>query len=605
VQEFAILVGMHNFIRKINTHQKLIMFFGCILLSTILYHGNINGKFVFEDVFFTSRKELRQPQSLWSVWWEPYQAKNVTAGSYRPMSVFFYTVNFVLFGESPLSFHITNILLNACVTFLLYILLTKFFGQSFGIVGALLFTVLPIHTEVVAFIKSRDELLSCLFILLSWLFFLRKASLKSSVMYLAALLSKESSFIAPILFICIERGRKKLTWKTMLISSLWYAATGGLYLLLRIFVLGEYAFGNNVQTLQHSPLAMVSIPTRLFTSAKILTLYMGKIIFPVGYFRLAATHFLNQISPVTSLFSSPAAVGGIVLFILFVVFAMIAWRKFHPLTVGAAIFLIPYFLVSQIYIPNEDLVAERWMYVPSIGIIIIYTYILLFLFKKKWIVGLSLFCGLLLFYGYSTINRNQVWTSNRALFESMIRDAPNSFQGYFGLASVEAEEGNLEKASENAQKAYTINPNYPLLSDTLGIIFLKEGRFASAELSFLKAIELDPQLAQSYSHLSILYYVQKEYEKSLAIQQKVLALSGDAVRSEDVVVAAMTLAKLRRYQESLQLIALHKLDFSIPQVRFVLAIDHFKLGNLQEAKQYFDWDATTSEAAKLKMLEDF
>jgi type IV pilus assembly protein PilF len=187
----------------------------------------------------------------------------------------------------------------------------------------------------------------------------------------------------------------------------------------------------------------------------------------------------------------------------------------------------------------------------------------------------------------------------------MIKDAPNSFQGYFGLASVEAEEGNLEKASENAQKAYAIHPDYPLLSDTLGIIFLKEGRFGSAELSFLKAIELDPQLGQSYSHLSILYYVQKEYEKSWAIQQKVLALSGDTIRSEDVVVAAMTLAKLGRYQESLQLIALHKLDLSIPQVRFVLAIDHFKLGNLQEAKQYFDWDATTSEAAKLKMLKDF
>ena len=149
------------------------LFAGAIALSFLLYGNSLKGEFVYDDNFFADRIELRSPEHILKIWTEPYLPQNLAAGLYRPFAVFLFALDFILFGESPVSFHLINIVLNGIVVFLVFLLVFKIFGdRKLAVIAALFFAFLPIHTESVAFIKSRDEILAALFAIWSWLLFI-------------------------------------------------------------------------------------------------------------------------------------------------------------------------------------------------------------------------------------------------------------------------------------------------------------------------------------------------------------------------------------------------------------------------------------------------
>jgi len=177
-----------------------LVFLGSLAISFLLYGNGIKGNFVYDDQFFAGRSELRSAGHLANLWLEPYEPSRSYNGVYRPLAIFSFSLNFVLLGSSPVSFHTINIILNAVSVFLLFILVLKLFDNiNLALFSALFYGFLPIHTEAVAFIKSRDELLATIFILLAWLLFIKsteksinwKGIFGSSVLFLLSLLSKE------------------------------------------------------------------------------------------------------------------------------------------------------------------------------------------------------------------------------------------------------------------------------------------------------------------------------------------------------------------------------------------------------------------------------
>ena len=187
---------------------------GAVALSFLLYGNSLKGGFVYDDNFFADRPELRDSSSLLRVWTEPYLPQNLAAGLYRPLAVFSFALNFILFGESPVSFHLVNIILNGIVIFLVFLLVLKIFGdRKLASIAALFFAFLPIHTESVAFIKSRDEILATLFAIWSWLLFISateggnrlnwKKIAQSTLLFLLAVFSKELIIIVPALFLAV------------------------------------------------------------------------------------------------------------------------------------------------------------------------------------------------------------------------------------------------------------------------------------------------------------------------------------------------------------------------------------------------------------------
>src|SRR3989344_1119386 len=157
-----------------NFRHLLAVFIISILTSFFLYGNTLSGEFVWDDHFFAGRRELRDPGHLVRLWIEPLDIDVDTPRSYRPMLTFSSALNFLLTGNSPVSFHAISVFLNGVVVFLVYLLVFKLYSSTrLAFFSSILFAFFPIHTEAVAQIKSRDEILATLFILLSQLLFLK------------------------------------------------------------------------------------------------------------------------------------------------------------------------------------------------------------------------------------------------------------------------------------------------------------------------------------------------------------------------------------------------------------------------------------------------
>ena len=77
-------------------------------------------------------------------------------------------------------------------------------------------------------------------------------------------------------------------------------------------------------------------------------------------------------------------------------------------------------------------------------------------------------------------------------------------------------------------------------------------------------------------------------------------------KTEDVIMYAFALAKLKQYQASIDTVNKYFAGkFNDSQIKLILAADYFKMGNMNEARKYFDWDSGKSEAEKIKILRAF
>ncbi len=583
---------------------------GSIGLSFLLYGNTIGGDFVYDDQFYSKRQDLRQARALVSVWDEPLLPQHREAGLYRPLMVFSLALNFILFGPSTVSFHILNIIINGLNVFLVFLLTWRLFKRkNLAIFASLIFAFWPIHTEAVAFIKSRDELLAMFFIVLAWLFFIKgteNPAIKwrkifiSSLFFITGVLSKELSIISPLAFLGVFWLQSAAFPSRIARLALAYLPASLIYLAVRYQVLGKSAFGSDDAYFVINPLGYVDYWTRFWTAFKIAFIYIGKTIVPIN---LSATYNYNHLSLVSNPFGSIMVWLGILFLSGLIFLAIYRKTRSSPLGVGAVTFLVTYAAISKFIFKAGDILGERWIYLPSLGLAIILGYGLTWVHKKnKWLAGIATLF-LLIYYGSVIISRNRVWQSNEKLYSSMIKTAPNSIQGHLNMADIYLDRDQIEEARNETELAFAIYKDHAPLMNLIGTIAYKDGNYDLSETAFLKAIELRPKLPISYSNVAKVYYKTGHYEEAETALRNVVYLYPKA---EDVILYALSLAKLQRYQESIDIInryLSHELNNS--QVRFVLAVNYYKLNRLAEARKYFDWITTKSEAEKILILRDF
>ncbi len=590
-----------------NKHLKILMLLISIGISFILYFNTIKGSFVYDDQFF-NREELQSQSALSKVWFESYLPEHPQAGVYRPVTIFSFALDFIIFGNSPVSFRVINIILNGIVVFLVFLLVLRLFNNKrLAILSSLFFAFLPIHTEVVAFIKSRDEIFFALFITLSWLIFIKATENKvnyrqlilSSIFYFLGLLSKEMVIIAPVLFILVYRIQKKASLKQTLKISLTFLFTAIAYFGMRYLALGKYAFGSSDDYFVTNPLAYASLWIKVWTPLKIAFIYISKTFVPIN---LSAAYQFNQVTLVSNPFHSAQAIFGLLL--LGVLLFCVLQRKIRvmPIGIGALIFLVSYFMISKFFFQASDIVAERWMYFPSIGISIIAAYLLDEVYESQKLLGIIIFAIILIVYSTIIIPRNRVWLSETNLYESMIKSAPDSIQGYLALTTVYFNAGKIDDAKREIVIASNIYKDDPRVLDSIGAIAIKERNYDLAESSLIKALQIKPDINQRLLSLSKEYYDNKNYKKALETTEIYTKLSGHKLEPNRVWVYALTLARLGFFQRSLDIISQYSLTENI-QFLPLIAENYYRLGYREKAFQYLGNNLT--EEQKTKILESF
>jgi len=515
----------------------------------------------------------------------------LSGGRYRPLSIVVFAVEHAIFGESTFMRHLVNILCYCLLLFVMYWFIQKSLlrnmegSTDIAFLSVLLFAIHPIHTEVVANVKSLDEILSLLFILLTFIFSLRYVKQKkikdiffSLITYFLALLSKEYAVslivLLPLLFYLA--GNKKPLQAIVL--SLPYYGIFIIYMVLRVKAVGLPAHVvNNDVAINPYLYATFSqtIATKLFVLGKYF--YMLFIPYPLSYdYNYAAIAYRNftDISIWASIFIYAGIIGwgGRLLY------------KKNMLAFPVLFFLLNIALISNFFMDIGATMGERLIFHSSMSFVIIISYGFVAALKKislktRRTVAFVFFGFLTIVCGAETLQRNPVWNNFETLTTTDVRTVPNSIMGndyaamsYIFLANTDkdsigqSKEEFLRKAIGCAQQsvhlmknyydgyyrlgiaydelkkpdsaiyylyvAKSINPGDSNLRKYLGNIFLangcrlgKQGNFDAAIQQMWKGINENPENAEIWYNLGGAYFTAHKYDSARFAWAKTIELN--------------------------------------------------------------------------------
>ena len=504
-----------------------------LLLGFLIFFNALNGDFIHDDLLVLSH----------SFFGQPYFEGFYQAGLYRPLTQFSFGLNFLI-SSSPFGFHFVNVLLHILNSFLVFLFLKRFSSNNhFSFIAALLFLVLPIHVEAVTSIVGRAELLSFFFGILTLLLWSNSKYLLSAVTLFLAILSKETAIaIMPIVFLLNWHYRKNWRW------LIYYSGSVGLYFILRVVVLGQYAFQTKVEFV-FNPLAYSSFYERIFTVLKVLALYLQKIFVP---FRLSADYSYDQIPIVVNLLSSPLSLTGLVILglMLWAIY-LVLWRKRDSIWIwGLIFFFLPFLIISNLIFPTGTIMAERLMYFPSLGALMILVVFIEQLFKLSRRLGLAILLILLVVYGFITVSQNRVWTSREALLADSFKKSPNSLAAKtnFGILMLEQDK---ELAKQLSLEVYEKYPDYIQNLNLRAAVEIQEWNLTEAEKFLERALELRPKHQNTLQNLSRVYFTLGKYPEA---EETLKILVSEYGGKGNVIFYALIQAKNKKYQESSQTI---------------------------------------------------
>ncbi len=373
-------------------------------LCLAAYYPSLSGEFLYDDVRFVEDNEAIRslaPSSIASFFTDPATLAPVGwKGIYRPLRTLDFAIDWAISGGKPWFFHLRNVLYHALGSVLLMLVLMELFaqrGKSFatraGFPGAVLFALHPVHTESVAWITSRGDVLVLVFLMLALLAHLRGKRVAAAIILVIALLSKESAvvFVGLAVVVDLYRGEKRrYGWYGV------YTAIALCYVVLWNLIMPSPEF---IQMPGHlSRWWGGSYGANLLTMSKGYLLYLHRLLFPVD---LLIDYHVPALGGID--------VGSAVSIAVLVALLAAAIRGGARSRLALAFFFIALFPVSNLMIKVGIPTAERFLYVPAVGVMILVSPWLARL--KPRLVAVVFACFFLL-----TFHRCYDWRSMEALW---------------------------------------------------------------------------------------------------------------------------------------------------------------------------------------------
>ncbi len=503
-------------------HDRNFQLIVLTLLVTLFYGNTLTNQFALDDgmVILENKFTLKGISGIPDILTHDsfYGAignnENLSGGRYRPLSLVAFAIEYEMAGTNPFVFHFFNIIyyLLTCIIFLLLLRKFVFKDQPLAAFAAtLLFTIHPVHTEVVANIKSRDELFSLLFLLLTLFFLLQYCLEKKKAQYMLlsllcfslALLSKENGIIfaviipATIYFFT----PKKLSSNIAASLPFWMVISG--YLLLRNAVLDPNP--NEVKEVMDNPYLLASPAEKYATILMVLLRYLQLLFWP---HLLTYDYSYKQVPYVD--FSTPIVWISIAIHLLLLAIVFTGFRK-KDLAGWCILFYLPgLLLVSNLFINIGAPMAERFLFQASAPFAIALTAVVgKLLHRLKGSEGLKLMgvtvviLPVMLLCGWKTLDRNNAWHSNETLFLEDVRTSSRSARAnvYAGVALIklcdQATDDSIKRRYATASLQYlkiadTIKPLYISTLLNMGVAYSRLDSVQAAEAVWETARKVSP-----------------------------------------------------------------------------------------------------------------
>jgi len=402
----------------------------------------------------------------------------------------------------------------------LYLLIKKLSkNKNLAGITSIIFLIMPIHSEVVGNIIGRAEIFALLFSLLVLLSLLKKYHISKQIKIfrywpmffwiLLAMGSKEVAIaIAPIAILMVYSVEKnfwsKETLKKYLPAGLWTGLGLATYFVLRLIVLGPQHFLGVETSIVENPLKFTSAGNRITTALSILTKYFQKSFIPTN---LCSDYSYNQI-PILHNFFNIGTILGAIIVISSAILTIIYIRKKPIISIASSFFFFGFLPTSNIVFGTGTIMGERLAYFPSVGLSILFGYIIFRVTRKLkrshflyLVLILITVCSI--WYSAISYSRGKVWKSERTLFESAAECSPNSVLSVSNLGSIYYIEGNIPKAKETLIRARSIYDGYTKGINNLGLVYWKEGDNKKARELFLGALDGEFPYPGAYENLAL------------------------------------------------------------------------------------------------------
>ena len=524
------------------------------LLVAASFFPAFRGGFVWDDTIITALDSVRDWGGIWKIWFDPKGAfiqGETGEGHYWPIVYSTFWLEHKLWGFSPAGYHVVNILLHFANTVLLWRLLSRLAVPGAWFAAAL-FAVHPLHTESVAWIIARKDLLSGMFYLLAfgmWVRFLespcRRRYAAALLLFAAGLLCKTVVVTLPAAFLILQWWRRGRVTRGDVLRLLPFFAVGF------AFALGDTLYYKDLESLSLG----YSMVERVLIAARALCFYAGKLMWPADLAVIYPHWDVSAGSPVAWACAAAVAVAvGAAWFLRRKAGrGPLACLLFFAVTLSPVLGFIDYGYMQFSF------VADRYQYLAGIGLMALFAAAGARVIGKLPGAAARAARGtaviLLVILGALTWNQSELFKDEITLFGHIISRNPHARSAH----------GNL------------------------GLAFYRDDQFKEAEKHLLRAVELTPDDKNAAQNLAEALRMQNRHEESLEWYRAVIDMDSDYANAYAGMGDA--LFKLERYGEAassmkraLELEPDHPEVFNI-NVLIGRAFD--EMGRRKESEEYY------------------
>jgi len=598
-----------NFIQnnKIPKIFYLIVFFAAFLA----YVNTFNHKYVLDDYSvikgnFVTQKGLEGIPIIFKTGYR-YGFWNSPDDLYRPFVLSFFAILWEISEDNPTFYHIVNVLIYSFLCVIIFIFLNKIlpnYNKITLLLISLIFALHPIHTEVVANIKSLDEIFSLLFSIISLLIFLKllenyKTNLVILLIfaYLVAMLSKESSIVFLLIIPLTAYFFTKNKISKIILNTLWLIIPILIFFVLREKAIGKYLHLHQTTMLDNVLVSAKDIFIRYASAIRILGMYFLKLLIP---WPLACDYSYNQI-PLVS-FSNFEAILSFIFHTSIFLFAILKFKEKNIFSYLILFYLISMSISSNLFYLIGTAFAERLLFIASlpfsmfIGILI--SRITRSEQKEFDIKPILLGSIILIIYFSLTFYRNKEWETSLSLYSSDVKkNWKSAHMNYFYalelMNALAMKDGlvfrpeYLDSSIKYFRKAIKIYPVYADAYEQMGLAYYRRNDWDSALICFDSALVFYPTKYSAYGYIGAIYFNRKQLDKALEAFEK--SVKYNPKFADGWFNLGSTYGELGRYEEAIK--AFKKcIEYSPKKAEAYkfIGITYKKIGDNQLAEEYLN-----------------
>jgi len=508
-----------------------------LILTAFVYLPTLNAGFVNWDDpdYIYNNSVIKDLSHVTDFFTVPIQ------GNYHPVTMISLALNYAVSGYDAWSYHLFNMVLHLVNCFLVYrlALLLSRNNSLIAFVTSLLFGIHPMHVESVAWVSERKDVLYTLFFLAGHITFtkyidtgVKKEYWMTLFFLVLSLLSKPAAVIFPVSLFCIDILRNRTLSFKLILEKIPFFIPALLMGLLtinaqkEIGATGEEYFG---------------LASNILFGFYGVMMYFFKLLLPIGQSAFYPFPPLNEKLSVVY-YAAPLFTLILALIIYF------AWKKHKAVVFGIGFYIINLLLVLQVFSVGSAIIAERYTYVPYIGIFYIAGYLLNILVKENIKKGYQVAIPVGLIFSALAFFQVQNWKDGASLWDNVINNQPCS-RAYNSRGNLFRDERQYAKAIEYYSKAIQVNmidhesfnnranvymdlnkfdsaymdyknalairPGYNVTYDNLGAMFVKKNMFDSALYYLNKAIQLNPDYKPPYNNRAVCYINMQRFDDAI------------------------------------------------------------------------------------------